>query len=295
MQIFLTGATGTVGRAVLARLLERGHGVTALVRSPESGARVRAAGARAVSGDIREPRGWIEEARAAGTLVHMAASFDADAVQAERRLVAALKDLPADTARPFHLVYTGGVWLYPAGRPAPLRESVPFAPLPAFAHVANAIHSLLSLRHIALSVIHPTLVCAADGGPIADMREAAETGTPFVTRAGLDTLWPLVDADDLADLYVRAVEARRFRLSAFGCGIEAVPVSTLLRLVSDHLGLRLDLAHAMPDAAAADMDAEAGYALSQRVSSAQAEKLLGWRPRLRSPEALVEALLPVTG
>ncbi|MCA1241398.1 NAD(P)H-binding protein [Stappia stellulata] len=294
MQIFLTGGTGTIGRAVLAQLLARGHSVKALARSAESGARLRAAGAQAVSGDLREPRGWLEEAARCDTLVHTGATFDAQAVTVERRLVAALKALPADRPHPFNVVYTGGVWLYAASPVVPLRENTPFHPLPAFAHVANAIRSLLPMRHIALSVIHPALVCGREDGPVADMRHAAETGQAFRTRAGLDTLWPLVSDEDLADLYVRAVEARRYRLSTFGCGVEAVPVSTLMRLVSDSLGLRLDLEH---EERAPDLDPHhdvaAGYALSQRVSSAGAAKLLGWSPRHTTPADLVYAHTPV--
>ncbi|SDU20084.1 NAD-dependent epimerase/dehydratase family protein [Stappia sp. ES.058] len=296
MQVFLTGGTGTIGRAVLALLLERGHSVKALARSPESGARLRAAGAQAVSGDLRDPRGWLEEAARCDTLVHTAATFDAQAVVVERRLVAALKALPADRPHPFSVVYTGGIWLYPASPVIPLRENTPFHPLPAFAHVANAIRSLLPIRHLALSVIHPALVCGRDGGPIADMRCAAETGHAFQTRAGLETLWPLVSDEDLADLYVRAIEARRYRLSLVGCGVDAVPVSTLMRLVSDGIGLRLDLEHAeTPAHISAELDIAAGYALSQRASSDGAAKLLGWVPRQTTPEDLVKAHTPVAG
>ncbi|WP_029057522.1 NAD-dependent epimerase/dehydratase family protein [Stappia stellulata] len=294
MQIFLTGGTGTIGRAVLALLLSRGHGVKALARSADSGARLRAAGAQAVSGDLREPRAWLEEAARCDALVHTAATFDAQSVTVERRLVAALKSLPADRPQPFSVVYTGGIWLFPASPTVPLRESTPFRPLPAFAHVANAIRSLLPMRHLALSVIHPALVCGRDGGPVAEMRRAAETGHAFRTRAGLDTLWPLISDEDLADLYVRVVEARRYRLSAFGCGVEAVPVSTLMRLVSDSLGLRLDLEHEeRAPGLALHHDIAAGYALSQRASHAGAAKLLGWTPRFTTPADLVDALTPV--
>lgn len=94
------------------------------------------------------------------------------------------------------------------------------------------------------------------------MRKAAESGRPFVTRAARETLWPLVDADDLADLYVRAVEARSYRLTAVGCGIEATSVGTLMDLVRENLGLRLDLAHDEPPPdLAADLDVSAGYAV----------------------------------
>jgi nucleoside-diphosphate-sugar epimerase len=293
MKVFLTGGTGTIGRAVLARLVARGHRVTALARSPEAGARLRAAGAHAWSGDLRAPREWLDQALGSECFVHLANSFDAEGRAAERRLVAALI-AARQGATPFHLVYTGGIWLYPPTRGMPLREATPFAPLPAFAHVANAIRSLAAARHLALSVIHPALVCSPDGGPVADMRKAAESGRPFVTRAARETLWPLVDADDLADLYVRAVEARSYRLTAVGCGIEATSVGTLMDLVRENLGLRLDLAHDEPPPdLAADLDVSAGYARSQVASGDGARRLLDWSPQITTPQGLVEHTLPL--
>jgi nucleoside-diphosphate-sugar epimerase len=295
MKVFLTGGTGTIGLAVTAALIARGHRVSGLARSPEAGARLRSHGASAWSGDIGEPRDWLDAALSCDCLVHLANSFDASAHRAERRLVAALKALPP-RAEPFHLVTTGGVWLYPETTGVAVRETTSYAPLPAFAHVANAIRSLASMRHLALSVIHPALVCSRDAGPIADMRRAAETGRPFATRAGRQTLWPLVEVEDLADLYVRAVEARRYRLTAIGCAVEGVPMEQLMRLVSDRTGLRLDLEHPQcPACLPADLDIEAGYARSQRASGDGARKLLGWQPRFTDATALVDALLPVAG
>ena len=55
MRIFLTGATGYVGSAVLDALLRAGHQVTALVRDNEKAARVAARGAHAVVGNLADP------------------------------------------------------------------------------------------------------------------------------------------------------------------------------------------------------------------------------------------------
>jgi uncharacterized protein YbjT (DUF2867 family) len=55
MRIFLTGATGYIGSAVLDSLMRAGHQVTALVRSADAGARLRARGVTPVVGDLAEP------------------------------------------------------------------------------------------------------------------------------------------------------------------------------------------------------------------------------------------------
>ena len=54
MQVFLTGATGYIGAAVLDALIRSGHHVTALVRDPEKAARLEARGAAPVLGEIAE-------------------------------------------------------------------------------------------------------------------------------------------------------------------------------------------------------------------------------------------------
>ncbi|MBA4610664.1 NAD(P)H-binding protein [Stappia taiwanensis] len=296
MRIFLTGGTGTIGAPVLQSLISAGHDVLALARSPASAERLRAAGGAVLQGDIRAPQNWIGAVADCDTLVHTAATFDEDAVAAERRLVAALTALPAERASPLHVVYTGGVWLFPDSGGAPVAETAAFAPIPAFAHVANAIRSLLAQRHLAVSVVHPALVCGRDGGPLAEMRDAAESGQTFATRATPDTVWPLVDAGDLAALYLKVVEARRYRLQVIGCGISGVPVGSLVRLVSETLGLRLDLAQEEPPADLPPcQDVSAGYALSQAFSPERATRLTGWRPYHTDPAELVRALMPLCG
>jgi len=292
MNIFLTGGSGTIGRAVLTRLIERGHRVTALARSQASAALVQDAGARPLRGDIGDSATWGEAALAGDALIHLANSFDSDAKAAEDALAAILERTLPERGSPFRLVYTGGIWLYPDAPPAPLREGVPFAPIPAFAHVAETIARLERIDALSLAVVHPALVCAPSAGPLAEMAEAARTVQPFVTRARAGTLWPLVEADDLADLYVRAVESRE-RLAVFGCGIEAVAVGPLADLVARRLGKALSLEQEpAPTDLRPDLYIAAGYALSQRVSAETARQRLGWQPRFSEAESLVGALIP---
>ncbi len=292
MNIFLTGGSGTIGRAVLTRLVERGHKVSALARSQASAALVEDAGAQPLRGDIGDTATWGAAALAGDALIHLANSFDSDAKAAEDALATILKQALPERGSPFRLVYTGGIWLYPDAPPAPLRESVPFAPIPAFAHVAETIGRLERIDALSLAVVHPALVCAPGAGPLEEMAEAARSSQPFVTRAGADTQWPLVEAGDLADLYVRAVESQE-QLAVFGCGVEAIAVAPLVEFVAQRLGRSLSLERESPPAdLRPDLDIAAGYALSQTVSSETARQQLGWRPRFTDAESLVRALIP---
>jgi uncharacterized protein YbjT (DUF2867 family) len=72
MRIFLTGATGYVGGAVLDALLRGGHAVTALVRNNEKAARIAEKGAHPVIGDLADAESYRAAAEAQDGYVHAA-------------------------------------------------------------------------------------------------------------------------------------------------------------------------------------------------------------------------------
>jgi len=69
--LFILGATGFIGRATVSAAIAAGWKVTALARSDEGAARLRAAGARPVLGDVARPDAWIDEARGATALIDL--------------------------------------------------------------------------------------------------------------------------------------------------------------------------------------------------------------------------------
>ncbi len=76
MKILLTGGTGFIGRAVLGRLIEEGHEVTAVVRSESSATKVAQAGATALVGDLFDAGWLIDQLRGHDAAIHTAAGSD---------------------------------------------------------------------------------------------------------------------------------------------------------------------------------------------------------------------------
>src|SRR5581483_3621243 len=98
MRIFLTGATGYIGAAVLDALVRAGHDVTALVRNNERARGVAKRGAHPVIGDLAEPESYRASADAQDGYVH--AAFDARSGRGAAIERSALDTLLAAAKRP---------------------------------------------------------------------------------------------------------------------------------------------------------------------------------------------------
>src|ERR1043165_8573404 len=70
MQVFLTGATGYIGSAVLDAMIKGGHRVTALARDPEKAERLAALGVTPVIGELGTPKTYVNAVKAADAVVH---------------------------------------------------------------------------------------------------------------------------------------------------------------------------------------------------------------------------------
>jgi len=119
MRIFLTGATGYIGAAVLDALVRGGHDVTALVRDNEKARRVAKRGAHPVIGNLAEPDSFRGSADAQDGYVH--AAFDSSSGRGPAIEQAALETILTAARRPRtaganapgtrFVIYTSGVWV----------------------------------------------------------------------------------------------------------------------------------------------------------------------------------------
>ena len=110
MRIFVTGASGWIGSALVPELLGAGHEVVGLARSDASAQALDAAGAMVQRGDVDDPEGLAKAAADSDGVVHLAFQHEvafggnfAAAAAADRRAVEAMGDALADSDRPFVL------------------------------------------------------------------------------------------------------------------------------------------------------------------------------------------------
>ena len=281
MRVLVLGGTGTIGRAVVAALRGRGHGMLALARSEASASTLRAAGAEPLPGDIRTPEAWVDRAVArTDGVIHVACGFDDDMAAVEEGLLRDLLPAMAATGRGPTLIYTGGCWLYGATGDRIAVEDSPFEPPPEWAwmvaHHAR-VHAAAGIRAI---TIHPAMVWDDDGGVLRGMRADARAGRPLTVVGGDGVRWPLVHADDLADLYCRALEAAPPGASYNGAAIEGMAVGDLARAIARRAGrpIMAPVVRPVADAIAAQGGWARGYALDQQMSGAKARRDLGWAP-----------------
>jgi len=206
MRVFLTGATGYIGSSVADALQAAGHEVVGLARSDEASGRLEARGIQARRGDLREPQGISAAAREMDAVIHTASTNDGSAPQADREAVEAITQALEGTNKPF--IYTSGIWVYGdtgevvADEQSQLNPTLLVAWRPA--NEQRVLES--SERGVRAVVIRPAIVYGRGVGIPAELVQSArEKGTARFVGTG-ENRWPQVHVDDLADLYVRALE-----------------------------------------------------------------------------------------
>jgi nucleoside-diphosphate-sugar epimerase len=283
MRIFLTGASGYIGSAVLDAFVRSGHQVTGLVRNPEKAAEVASRGGTPLRGDLNDPAGYLRAAEGHDVIVH--AAFDSvrgaetDRLAIERLIAAARA---GESARPRLLVYTSGVWvLGPTAKPA--AEDAPLNPVANVAFRPAHEQMVLSAAGAGLRtvVIRPGIVFGRSRGIVGDIFRDAANGLIRIVGTG-GNRWPAVYDRDLADLYLRI--AQRADASGIFHATDETDerVNEIVEAIAAHAP-KTPAVRRMPlEEAQAKMGAYAlALALDQVVRSPRA-RTLGWVPAVRS-------------
>lgn len=283
MRVFVTGATGHIGSAVVAELLGAGHEVIGLARSDRSAAALTAAGAGVHRGALDDLDSLRAGAAAADGVIHLAFKHDfsdyAGAVAADLRAVETMGEALEGSGKPF--VNTSGTLMLALGStPGRLgtEEDVLAPPVPR-AESENAAIALAG-RGVRSSVVRlpPTVHSPADHHGFIPMLIgiARDKGVSAYVGDGA-TRWPAVHTLDAARLFRLALEAAPAGSRLHAVGDEGVP----FRAIADVIGRHLDV----PVVSVSREEAEAHFGflaafvpLDNPTSSARTRDLLAWHP-----------------
>jgi len=249
MRIFVTGASGWIGSAVVPELLGAGHEVVGLARSDASAQRLEAAGAAVLRGDLDDPDGLAKAAADSDGVIHLAFQHEvafggnfAAAGAADRRAVEAMGAALADSDRPF--VLASGLLGLADGRAATEDDGLVASPEvranPAGRRAATALLTL-SLRGVGVrsSVLRfaPTVHGDGDNGFIATLVGIArQRGVAGYVGDGTNR-WPAVHRSDAARLARLAVESAPGGSVLHAVAEEGVP----FREIAEAMGVSADL------------------------------------------------------
>jgi nucleoside-diphosphate-sugar epimerase len=278
MRIFVTGASGWIGSALVPELIGAGHQVLGLARSDASAGAVTALGAEVLRGDLEDTGILHAGAQGSDGVIHLAyghsrAGLEAVA-QTDARAIQTLAGSLAGTGKP--LVISGATVATP-GRVSTERDEL-IAAGPIAARIANMQAALAAADRGVRSVL-VMLPRSVHGqgerhGFVPQLIALArEKGVAGYIGDGASR-WPAVHVKDAATLYRLAVEQAPAASVLNAVGEEGVPV----REIAEAIGRQLDLpARSLP---AEDFSGMLVPLLTRDMpaSSTITRELMGWKP-----------------
>jgi nucleoside-diphosphate-sugar epimerase len=281
MRVFVTGASGWIGSAVLDELLAAGHKVTGLARSDASAAALEAKGAEVHRGDLDDLDGIRAGAETAEAVIHLANKHDfsnpAASNAAERAAVQTIGDALVGTDRPFLLA--SGVAALTEDRPATEADASPFhgPDSPRGGSENLALEFVDRGVHTASLRFAPTVHGAGDHGFIAVLAAVArQKGVSGYPGNGTNR-WAAVHRADAARLVALGLQKAPAGARLHAIAEEGIPT----REIAAAIGRAFDLPTA--SIATGDVQDHFGwigtfFAMELTATSTLTRELLGWTP-----------------
>ncbi len=279
MRIFVTGATGFIGSALVPELIKAGHGVLGLTRSEAGADALRAVGAEAQLGNLEDLDSLREGAAKADGVIHLAFNHDFSQFQKncddDRQAIAAMGEVLLGSKRPF--VITSGTAIATAVDGKPATEDGPTAAWnPRAASEAATLD--LTKRGVNTSVVRlPQVHDTRKQGLIPYVHAVArEKGVSAYIGDGSNR-WPAAHVSDVARLYRLAFEKAEPGAIYHAVDEEGVSMKAIAEALAR--GLKVPVISITPEEAGAHfgwLGMFAGHDMP--ASSALTQQRLNWKP-----------------
>jgi nucleoside-diphosphate-sugar epimerase len=278
MRVFVTGATGFIGSALIPELRNAGHHVLGLTRSEEGAKSLIAAGAEAHRGDLEDLESLRSGAALADGVIHCGFNHDFSKYVAncemDRRVIETLGSVLAGSDRP--LVITSGASTAITPGRASTEEDAPNSPIPRVASEMAA--AAVAAQGVHVSVMRlPQVHDTVKQGLVSYLIEVARRkGVSAYVGDGLNR-WPAVHVLDAVRLYRLALEKGVAGARYNAVGEEGIPLREIAEVIGR--GLKQPVVSLSPEQAAEHFGWLAGFAgFDGTASSALTQQRLGWRP-----------------
>ena len=285
MRVFLTGATGFIGSAIVAELINAGHQVLGLTRSDAGAQALAAAGAEVHRGNLDDPESLRRGAAQSDGVIHCAfdhSAFGSDfskfveVCDKDRRAIEALGDALSGSDRP--LVITSGTGMGNAAPGQPATEDHFDLDHPNPRKASEVAGASVAARGVNVSVVRLPQVhdTVRQGLVTYAVQAACDKGTSAYIGEGLNR-WPAAHVLDVAHLYRLALEKRDAGSRYHAVAEEGVTMRAIAEVIGR--GLKVPVVSVSREDAQAHFGWLAMFAgMDMPASSAQTRQRLGWRP-----------------
>jgi nucleoside-diphosphate-sugar epimerase len=279
MKIFVTGATGFIGSAIVRELIDAGHQVLGLSRSDTGAKALIAAGAQVHRGDLKGLESLRNGAATSDGVIHTGFIHDfskfAENCEIDKRAIETLGSALEGSERP--LLVTSGLARVAEGR-TPTEEDASLPPSPTYPRASEATTEMLLKHGVRVSVVrlpqvHNTIMQGLITYAIAVAREK---GVSAYVGDGLNR-WAAVHVLDTARLYRLALEKQEAGARYHAIAEEGVPVRDIAEAIGR--GVKVPVVSKSPEEAAAHFGWLGMFVGRDLIgSSVQTRRTLGWRP-----------------